>query len=209
MKNLLSFLTKIGKLKRKKRRGWELRGVKDPETIAAHTFRVAIMAWVLGKRRKLNINKIIRMALIHDICEVYAGDTTPYDKILAKKSKKAWKEILNKWPRLSKRKKEKFFLEKYEKEKRALKKIISGLPPNLKKEIENLWNDYEKGLTREGRFVRQVDRLENLLQALEYWAKNRQFAIEPWWIQIEELIDDPILLEFIEAMLKKSHRKRK
>ena len=188
------------------RKGWVLRGVKDPETIAAHTFRMTIMAWLLCSKKRLNLDKVLKMCLIHDLCEVQAGDTTPYDKILPL-DKKQWKKIMNKWPRLSKINKEKIFQEKYKKENIALKKIIAKLPLILKKEITNLWNDYEKGLTREGRFVRQLDRLENLLQALEYWQKDKQFAIEPWWVQIEELVDDPILLEFMETLDKKFHRK--
>ncbi len=206
MENLLNFLIEVGKLKRIKRKGWLLRKVKDPETIAEHTFRMTLMAWLLCREKKLNINKVLKISLIHDLCEVYAGDTTPYDKILPK-DKKKWKEIFNKWPRLPKTKKEKIFLEKYKKEDKTLKKLISKLPPTLKKEITSLWNDYEKGLTHEGRFIRQVDRIENLLQALEYWKKEKNFAIEPWWIQIEELIDDPLLLEFMKVLEKKFHRK--
>lgn len=206
MKNILDFLIKVGKLKEKKRRGWVLRNVKNPETIADHTFRMAMMSWLLGEQRKLNINKIIKMSLIHDLCEVYSEDITPYDKLLSK-DKKQWKEMFNKWPRLPKKEKEKIFLEKYKKENEALEKLILKLPPPLKKEIRNLWIDYEEGLTREGRFVRQVDRVENLLQALQYWKKGKQFAIESWWIQIEELVDDPILLEFIKVLDKKFHQK--
>lgn len=206
MKNILDFFIEIGKLKEKKRRGWVLRSVKNPETIADHTFRMAIMSWLLGEKKKLDINKIIKMSLIHDFCEVYGEDITPYDKLLPK-DKRQWKKIINKWPRLSKKEKEKIFLEKYKKENETLKKLISKLPSNLKKEIRNLWIDYERGLTREGRFVRQVDRVENLLQALQYWKKGEQFAIEPWWIQIEELVDDPILLEFIKVLDKKFHQK--
>ena len=206
MEELLNFLIEIGKLKRIKRKGWLLRGVKNPETIAEHTFRMTLMVWLLCHRKKLNINKILKMSLIHDLCEVFAGDATPYDKILPK-DKKKWKEIFNKWPRLSKIKKEKIFLDKYKKENKALKKLISKLPPALKGEIMNLWGDYERGLTREGRFVRQVDRIENLLQALEYWRRDKQFAIEPWWMQIEELIDDSVLIEFTAALEKKFHRK--
>ena len=205
MENLLDFLVEVGKLKRTKRRGWQLRGVKDPETIAAHTFRMTLMAWLLCSRKRLDLNKILKMSLIHDLCEVCAGDTTPYDKILPK-DKKQWKKILDKWPRLSKLEKEKNFLKKYKKENEALKKLISKLPLTLKEEIKNLWNDYEKGLTREGRFVRQLDRVENLLQALEYWKKDKQFAMDPWWIQIEELVDDPLLLEFMELLGKKFHQ---
>jgi len=206
MKNILDFLIKVGKLKEKKRRGWVLRNVKNPETIADHTFRMAMMSWLLGEQRKLNINKIIKMSLIHDLCEVYSEDITPYDKLLPK-DKRQWKEMFNKWPRLPKKEKEKIFLEKYKKENEALEKLILKLPPPLKKEIRNLWIDYEEGLTREGRFVRQVDRVENLLQALQYWKKGKQFAIESWWIQIEELVDDPILLEFIKVLDKKFHQK--
>jgi len=208
MRNILDFLIKIGKLKKIKRKGWVLRKVKDPETIAAHTFRMTIMAWILCCKRKLNTNKILKMSLIHDLCEVYAGDTTPYDDILPK-DKKQWKEIFNKWPRLSKQKKEKIFLKKYRKEEMALRKLIAKLPPELKKEIRDLWDDYKKGLTKEGRFISQVDRIENLLQALEYWKRGNKFAIEPWWIQIEELVDDPVLLEFMEILDHNFHKKCK
>ena len=205
MKELLNFFIEVGKLKKIPRRGWVLRGVKNPETIAAHTFRMAIFAWLLGQKKKLNINKIIKISLIHDLCEVYAGDTTPYDSLLF--DKKEWGKIMQKWPRFSKKEKEKLFQNKYKKESEALKKLILNLPPDLKNEIRNLWIDYEKGLTQEGRFMRQLDRVENLLQALEYWTRDKQFAIEPWWIQIEELVDDPILIEFIKSLEKKFHRK--
>ena len=204
MKELLNFFIEIGKLKKIPRKGWIFRGVKEPETIASHTFRMAIISWLLGRQKKINTNKILKMSLIHDLCEVYAGDTTPYDKLLPR-DKKQWKQIVSKWPRLSKREKEKSFLEKYKKETESLEKLILKLPSDLKKEIRSLWVDYEKGLTREGRFVRQVDRVENLLQALEYWKKNKQFAIKPWWVQIEELVDDPTLLEFLKSLEKKFH----
>lgn len=206
MKDVVEFLIEVGKLKKISRKGWVLRGIKNPETIAAHTFRLAFMAWILGKQMKLNVNKILKMCLIHDICEVYAGDTTPYHP-LPPKSQKEWKKITQKWPRFSKKEKEKFFHEKYDKENKALKKLIFKLPPVIKKEIKNLWSDYEEGLTSEGRFVRQVDRVENLLQALEYWQKEKKFAIEPWWVQIEELVDHPLLIEFLEVLEKKFHRK--
>lgn len=199
MKEILNFLIKAGKLKEMPRRGWVLRGVKEPETIAAHTFRMAIMAWVLCCYKKLNLNKVIKMALIHDLCEVYAGDTTPYDKILPRNKKKL-KEIISKWPRFLKEEKEKIFQEKHEKESKALKKITSELPTFLRKEIRNLWFDYENGLTHEGKFVRQLDRVESLLQASEYFKKNKDFSAETFWIQAEELIDDPLLLKFIKTL---------
>lgn len=209
MEDLLNFLIEIGRLKEKKRRGWVLRGVKNPETIAAHTFRMAIMAWFLGREEKgLNTGKIIKMSLIHDLCEVYAGDTTPYDKILPK-DRNQWKKIVNKWPRFPKEQKEKNSLEKYKKECKALNKLLLELPSSLKKEVRSLWIDYERGSSPEGKFIRQLDRVENLLQALEYWRKKKQFSIRPWWIQIEELVDDPILLKFMKSLEKEFHQKVK
>lgn len=207
MENLLNFLIEIGKLKRMSRKGWVIRGVKDPETIAAHTFRMAIMTWLLNYEKKMNINTILKMSLIHDLCEVYAGDITPYDKILPK-DKKRWKELFKKWPRFSKKEKEKLFIGKYKKEKKALEKLIAKLPANFKREIKNLWINYEKGLSREGRFVRQLDRVENLLQALEYLKEGEQFGIGSWWVQIEELVDDPTLLKFIKILEEKFRFKK-
>lgn len=52
---------------------------KNPETIAGHTFHEAIMAWILSKEKRTNFNieKMLKIALIHDLCELYAGDMTP------------------------------------------------------------------------------------------------------------------------------------
>lgn len=201
MNHLIDFLIKVGYLKNLKRRGWVLRGVKNSESIADHTFRLALMAWVLGREQGLNSAKLVKMALVHDFCETYSGDATPYDSFVGK-SEKEFKEILKSWPRFSKKKKEKISAQKYHKEKNGLEKLIAKLSPRFKSEIRSFWLDYEKGLTREGRFMRQLDRLESLLQALEYWQKDKGFPIGPWWIQIKELIDDPILIKFMDSLAK-------
>jgi putative hydrolase of HD superfamily len=206
--NLINFFVEIGKLKRMPRRGWALRGLKNPETIAEHSFRVALLAWFLGQKEKFNSKEIIKMALVHDLCEVYAGDITPYDKFLIySESKKEKKELFEKWPRFLKLEKVEQFLNKHRKEWCALINLTSKLEPEIRQEIINLWLNYDECLTKEGRFVRQVDKIENLLQALEYWKENKKFPIGPWWIQIEELVDNPILLEFLKILEKKFHQK--
>lgn len=202
MKNIIDFLTKAGTLKDIRRRGWVLRGVKHPESIADHTFRMVLASWLLGDKARLNLGKVMKMALIHDLCEVYAGDSTPYDVFLPRGKKELKKAMLS-WPGFSKAEKQKTSLQKYKKENKSLQRLIINLPPRLKGEIKSLWFDYERGLTKEGRFVRQIDRLENLLQALEYWQRDKKFPINPWWIQIKELIDYPELLEFMTALEKK------
>ncbi len=204
MKNLINFLLKTGKLKKIRRSGWVLRKVKDPETIAGHSFRLAILGWILGKKKEINPEKIIKLALIHDLCEVYSGDITPYDDILPKDEKKQ-KELLNKWPRFSDKKKKEYIFKKHKKEWESLKKIVSDLSIPDQKEIINLWCEYELGLSEESRFMKQLDKVENLIQALEYWQEDKDFPIVPWWIQIKEEIDDPILLDFVYELDKKFH----
>lgn len=182
--------------------------IKNPETIAEHAFRTALMAWILGKEKGLNVQKLIKMALIHDLCEIYAGDTTPYDSVLPK-NKKDLKKLMKTWPRFSSAKRKKLAETKYQKETKALNKLISELPFDLQKEIKNLWLDYEKKLTPEGRFFYQADRIENFLQALEYWKEKKRPPLLPWWLWAREFFDDPLLLEFIEEMEKELIKKPK
>lgn len=209
MNNFIDFFIDVGKLKKQKRSGWVLRGVKNPETIAEHSFRVALMGWILAdKKEKLNIERIIKMALIHDICEVYAGDITPYDSILPK-NKKDLKKLMRTNPRFSNSEKRELALEKHKKEWQALVRITSRLERKLREEILDLWLDYEEGQTKEGRFLKQVDKVENLLQALEYWKKDKNFPIVPWWIEAREIFNDPVLLEFTESLDKKFHSGKK
>jgi putative hydrolase of HD superfamily len=212
MKNLLNFFIDVGKLKRMPRRGWVINQIKNPESIAEHIFRATIMGWFLGKKKRgLNLEKLLKTALIHDLCEIYAGDITPYDSILPR-SKKKLKELMKTWPRFSNSEKKKNSLRKMKKESEGLEKLISKLPPefkDIKEEIRSLWIGYEKGLTAEGRFFRQADRLENFLQALEYWKKYKNPPQKPWWLWAREFFDDPLLLEFIDTMDKEFHKKKK
>lgn len=206
MEELLNFLIEVGKLKRMPRRGWVINQIKNGETIAEHIFRAAIMAWVLGKEKKdnFNIEKLIKIALVHDLCEVYAGDTTPYDSILPK-GKKMLRDLMKTWPRFSVSDKKKMGSDKSKKEIAGFDKLIAKLSPALKKELKSLWLDYEKGLTPEGRFFRQTDRMENFLQAYEYWKKFNNPPLAPWWLWAREFFDEPILVEFMDVLEKKFH----
>lgn len=210
MDKIIKFFIEIGKLKRMPRRGWVIREVKNPESIADHTFRVTIMAWVLAarKEKKLKLEKLIKMALIHDLCEVYSGDITPYDSILPKDKKKR-RELLKTWPRFSEKKKKQIALRKYKKERAGLEKLIKDLPLSLRQEVKFLWLDYENGTSPEGRFFKKADRLESFLQAAEYWRTNKNVPQKPYWIQAKELHDDPVILEFIEQIDREFHKKKK
>lgn len=212
MENFINFLIQVGRLKRKKRRGWVMHQIKNSESTAEHIFRMTLLTWILGRKKKINLGRAIKMALIHDICEVYAFDETPYDPLLPRnpKERKRIKEILKKWPKFSPDQKRNKVLDKHKEEAKGLNRLIAGLPFDLKIEIRNLWIDFEKGLTSEGRFVKQVDKAENLLQGLEYWEKQGKIQRKLWGRWAKEIFDDPILLEFVENLDKRfSEKKRK
>jgi len=197
--NVLNFMIQIGKLKQLKRTGWVLAGVKNAETVAQHSFLVAFMGWFLGQAKGLDTDRIVKIALAHDLCEVYAGDQTPYDPVLATGIKDV-KELVSKPPRVPYEQRLEWLMKKIRQEWQALSKLTSNLPKDFQQEIVNLWIDFEEGITKEGRFVHQVDQLVNLVQAIEYWKKDKTFPVTPWWITIKEKIDDPLLLKFIKVM---------
>ena len=203
MKELLNFFIEIGKLKGKKRRGWLIHKIDKAETSAEHIFHLAFLVWILGKMKKLNLERAIKMALIHDICEVYSPDFTSYDAVAIKeKGRFTMRDLLRLKPKpgrptINQRKK----LEKIKQilEMKAMNKLISGLPMNIKREIKSLWLDYERGITREGRFVKQADKTTNLLQGLIYWKKYGRIPHRLWVRRIKEVLDDPVLLNFVRT----------
>ena len=204
MKELLNFFLEIEKLKTMPRTGWVLSEVKNPETIAEHTFRVAIAVWLLSEKKNLDIKRIIKSALAHDLCEVYAGDVTPffYYTRLLKKNEEEKKKFM-KWVRLSKKEKEKRGKKKAELEKKSLLKLIKHLKPELKKEIFSSWLDFDKRISREGKFVKQVDKIETLIQAIEYFGTKEDVGRTSWWEGIEEIVEESSLLKFLKALQKK------
>jgi putative hydrolases of HD superfamily len=196
----IDFLMKIGKFKKMPRRGWVLREVKDPETIVEHAFLMALAVWLLGSKKRLNHEKMLKMSLAYEICEIYAGDSTPYDKLISGGNKN---DVLKRWPKLLKKEKEKLFLQDYKKERKALEKLTANLNPGLKKELIGLWDECKRQTTFEGTFVNQVYWLTTYLQALQYYKINKKFPIWGWYEQVRQYIYDPLLIEFLDIEEKK------
>uniref|UniRef100_A0A8C3BFT9 5'-deoxynucleotidase HDDC2 n=1 Tax=Cairina moschata TaxID=8855 RepID=A0A8C3BFT9_CAIMO len=138
---LLAFLRLLGQLKRVPRTGWVYRNVAKPESVSDHMYRMAVMALV-SEDKNLNKDRCIRLALVHDMAECIVGDIAPADNI----SKE----------------------EKHRREEAAMKRLTQLLSEDLKKEIYELWEEYENQCTAEAKFVKQLDQCEMILQAFEY-----------------------------------------
>ncbi|XP_069463615.1 5'-deoxynucleotidase HDDC2 [Ambystoma mexicanum] len=141
MKHLLQFMKLVGQLKRVPRTGWVYRNVEKPESVSDHMYRMAVMA-LLTEDKKLNKDRCIRLALVHDMAECIVGDIAPADNICKE--------------------------EKHRREEEAMKHLTELLSEDMKKEIYELWQEYEHQSSAEAMFVKELDQCEMILQALEY-----------------------------------------
>lgn len=212
MQGLLKFLKTIRGMRSIKRQGVLYYGVKEKDVDSAsdHTFRLTLMVWLLGKSKRINLAKAMQLALVHDICKVHTGDITPYDGLFAKDDtdhKLAWR-----WRRLSLKEKGKRHNDKTKKEEAAMKKLTRNLPEHVQKSILDVWDDYRKGESPEAKFVVQVDRAENLLEALEQFENDHSFPTQPWWEHADEVVNDKDILglmeEISQAELRSGKKKR-
>ncbi|KAA0001413.1 MAG: HD domain-containing protein [Thermoplasmata archaeon] len=85
MHRILLLAIKAGKLKGIKRKGWLRIGIEKVESVACHSYRVAFLAMLIGDALNLNVEKMLKMALLHDLAEATTGDITPYDMKREKK----------------------------------------------------------------------------------------------------------------------------
>ncbi len=172
MEKLLEFFTEIGKMKEKQRLGWVAEGVKNPESVADHSFRMAMMILVLGKQRKdIDINKSMKMALVHDLAESQTGDILVDWKLhhLGENVKRLeGKGVYGVTPG-----------EKIQMEKDGINKLFMLIEDE--KEIQNLWDEYSERKTKEAVFVKSVDILEMFLQAFEYEKTQLTIDISNWF----------------------------
>ncbi len=146
---LLRFIKIAGRLKETERAGWGLRGVAGAESVADHTFRVCLLALVLSRDADpplsrdadppLDRERCLAMALVHDLAESLVGDITPFDGISV--------------------------AEKHRREREAMARLCGMLGDD---EVLRLWEEYQAAETPEARFVKDLDKLETVLQAAEY-----------------------------------------
>ena len=148
--NLLLFFTKISGLQRLQRTGWVRAGIRDPERVSGHMFRMGVMAMLLEDEAAESNENILGgsaviVSIVHDMAECIVGDIVPSDPITPK--------------------------EKHEKEVAAMKSLVTDLPcPTHKKEIFNAFWRYEQQSPedKEARLTKDLDRFDMVVQAMEY-----------------------------------------
>ncbi|MDD5416898.1 MAG: HD domain-containing protein [Candidatus Aenigmarchaeota archaeon] len=179
-KEIIEFAKLVGKLKTTVRTGWKMRGVKNPESVAEHSFRTALLAMLIADNKNLDTNKLIRMALLHDLEEAIIGDiTTPHKEKLGK----------NKIIELG---------------KKELQKALSSLPNRLQQKYIKLWLENEEGKTKYSKMLQQIDRIEMMIQCLEY-QKNQpkvKKKLNVFWNNQDKIKWDPYFQKIYDKLKK-------
>lgn len=135
-----------GLLKLSKRTGWWLCGVKDPESIAEHSFRTAIIAGLLAGMEGADPARATMLAVWHDSQETRVGDI----------------------PHLGRR-----YLQAASNEQ-VTQDQTTGLPAPLASQLRALVDEYENGHSPEVLCAHDADKLECLFQAIEYRDSGHQ-----------------------------------
>ncbi|MBI3620460.1 HD domain-containing protein [Candidatus Roizmanbacteria bacterium] len=153
--DLLTFINRGEKLKQIMRHSWLSNGRR--ESVAEHTWRMALMAIVLASEldKKVNLAHTLEIILVHDLPEIIAGDRAAW------KARKADKHRL---------------------EKEGLQVLTKTLSPPTGKKIMSLWLEFEEDRSLEAHFAQALDKLEVLIQHnqanIKTWRKSeREFSL--------------------------------
>lgn len=182
MKGQLPFALLAGQLKLTPRTGWVHSLVPGRiESVAEHSWRVALLALTLPAPDGVDRNRAVRMGLLHDIQEATVGDIMP-----EKQSGIAPKD-------------------KHERELAAVENIAAMLPEEsgLNSELMELFNEYEAGTSATARFVKDLDKAEMLLQALEYETQHTGLSLQDFFDSTVAKIEAPSVRQLVQDALEK------
>lgn len=140
-------------LKDERRTGWQLRGVDDPESVAAHTWGVAYLVLVLGDRFRddlpgVDLDRALRLAVVHDVAEAETGDVATRADSTASTPDPDRKAAA---------------------EREAMRDLAGPLPER----VRDAWEAYEARESPEAVLVKECDLLDTCLQAIVYERDDR------------------------------------
>jgi putative hydrolase of HD superfamily len=165
-------------LKDEPRKGWQKRVEGRIESVADHSFAVALLALYEGERRGYDLKKILKLALIHDLEEAIIGDLTPGDKAY-RGATRVQKD-----------------------RERAIRELSLKLPAKSRPAYFGLWTDLRERRSKEARLVHQLDKVEMAFQAREYGKRTGQREMRDFYESASKETNDPILKKALASILK-------
>jgi putative hydrolase of HD superfamily len=151
LEGLTDFLYEMGLLKRYKRSGWMIAGIDNPESIAEHSFRTAIIGYLLAVMEGANPAKTAAMCLFHDTQETRIGDVPSVGKAYVVTAPNV--EVTS--------------------------DQVADFPAEAGQAVRELVKEYEARESQEAQLAKDADKLECLIQAREYQAQGHK-DVPPW-----------------------------
>jgi putative hydrolase of HD superfamily len=195
---LLALARCARRLKSVRRTGWLDRGV-DPinvESVADHTLGVALLAWAAAVERnatggQFDADRVLKLALLHDLAEAETGDLPPYDPGMIP----GWDDAPARREFLDRRhiRDDAREVEKRAAEDASMQRLLASLPNAVREEMSGIWIELRAGSTAEARLVKQADRLETFLQSRAYRQENLNLPVDSFRREVMETVDDPVL----------------
>lgn len=183
----LSFIVEVDKVKNVMRRTLLIDGSRR-ENDAEHSWHLAIMAMLLteyAEDKNFTLDRVLKMVIVHDLVEIYAGDTFAFDV--------------------------QGNLEKEEKEKKAADKLFGQLPEDQAKQFRKLWEEFDEAKTPDARYAAALDRLQpfihNLCTEGHTWVQakvNREQVYKRSGLSMEVL---PALKPWMEEQINEAIKK--
>lgn len=162
-------------LKKIKRTGWLRSGVPRDlcESVAEHSFGTALLGYLLAREfyPELSAEKVLLLGLIHDLGEAVTGDVLPWDK-----------DAIPDFDA---------------KERTGALQAAAGL--KALPALTTLYDEYYDGLTPEAKLVRQIDKIEMLLQAVCY-ERELGVDLQQFFENKENVVFDGELQPLLDAM---------
>ncbi|GAP98775.1 HD domain-containing protein [Leptolyngbya sp. NIES-2104] len=182
----IQFIVEIDKLKHVLRQTL-LMDKSRRENDAEHSWHLAMMAIVLSEYAdpQVNLLRVLKMVLIHDLVEIDAGDTFCYDAIAVQ--------------------------DQSDREQKAADRLFGMLPENLEQELRSLWEEFDAKETLDAQFATALDRLQPLLH--NYYTQGGTWKMaNVTEAQVRKrmapvLIGSSVLGEFVEELIQDAIRK--
>lgn len=143
----MAFIREIDQLKNVYRQSYLMDGSRH-ENDAEHTWHITMMAVILEEHLQndhVDLFRVIKMLLIHDLVEIDAGDTFAYDTA--------------------------GYVGKFDREKLAAERLFGLLPDDQFEELLALWMEFEEGQTAEAQYALAMDRLQPLMH--NYYTEGK------------------------------------
>jgi len=179
---LVQFWEFAARLKSEPRRGWlkKLR-LQRSESVADHSFALSLLCLFEGERRGYNVERLLKLALLHDLEEAITGDLTPQDK-------ESRGENIVRTQKIS-----------------AREQLLSHFPRENQRAYRELWSELENERSKEAQLVHELDKLEMALQANAY-AKGgiESTKLKEFYESSVGAIKDPKLKRLLDEISSKS-----